>query len=756
MTLSYVDPHSVLRSAIRDYPGQDALHEKSFQYGDTFADEGDNEGCMSALLAIVLLCGQTSPTTGADTATFDLYGDPLPVGAVSRLGSGRFRQHGGRDGQAGIVLVDDQLIALTSHAELVYYEVPSGKVTRLVALAKPRKEQGEGETERESVRAIASTRDRQRLAMYSFVFLPQEARYRHFLRVVDLRTAKPIAEFDFEESSAEIRVIAISPDGASVVSAAGAEVRIWDIASGVEVLRHQIEQRASIRSLAFSNDSKRLIIGADNALYRWVWASPEMPRKIELGPANKRLSPVSIDFSGNDELIAVGLERDPGILLFDADCKALGELSENGETHLYVRSVRFSPDGNLLAAAEYRGGVWLWDVATRRLRRKLPSITDDYTQLSFSPDGSRLAAASTWSGTMDVFDVETGHRLASERPAHEQSPNFLAFLDNAERMASASDDGSLCVWQTRTGELLRVFRHESRKGHSSWIRAAAVSPDGKYAASSSLDDTVRLWNLQTGEQVYRLAGHGRLGGRRALAFTGDSRHVASWGDDMQVYLWEVATGKAVVEYRLGPSGITIPESGSIGDPFSNGFQLGAGTFLPGGDRLAVHINAHIYIFETRTGKELAKHVIDPGLVVSLVISPDSQLIATSQWGKGVQTKLANGRTRSSSAKDHPIALRRLDDGAVVERTVLPDGGAGPLAFSPDGKLLVSGNSEPSPHVRIYRLDPMREVGRIDIPDSRPLALAVSTDNRFLATSLGNMNVMIWDLASQLNKGPTPR
>ena len=72
---------------------------------------------------------------------------------------------------------------------------------------------------------------------------------------------------------------------------------------------------------------------------------------------------------------------------------------------------------------------------------------------------------------------------------------------------------------------------------------------------------LRAWTTRlpletaTGKEIYRLPGHGRLGGWRALRFTPDSKQLISWGDDMHVYSWDVATGMAVNEYTLKPDGL---------------------------------------------------------------------------------------------------------------------------------------------------------------------------------------------------------
>ena len=94
-----------------------------------------------------------------------------------------------------------------------------------------------------------------------------------------------------------------------------------------------------------------------------------------------------------------------------------------------------------------------------------------------------------------------------------------------------------------------------RLPHGHWVRAIAVSPDGQFLASSSLDDSVRLWDISSGKEVYKLPGHGSHGGRRTVGFTPDGRRFLSYGDDLYLRIWDVRTGKALTENAVRPPGV---------------------------------------------------------------------------------------------------------------------------------------------------------------------------------------------------------
>src|SRR5262249_18395128 len=129
---------------------------------------------------------------------------------------------------------------------------------------------------------------------------------------------------------------------------------------------------------------------------------------------------------------------------------------------------------------------------------------------------------------------------------------LIAFA--GDLVATTGDDHTIRFWEPATG------KQRLKLTHGSWVRAFALSPDGTRLASSSLDDTVCLWDVATGRKIYKLPGHGRLGGRRAVGFTPDGKHFLSWGDDYYLRKWDVATGRALLEHALRPTGVQVPDN----------------------------------------------------------------------------------------------------------------------------------------------------------------------------------------------------
>ena len=134
------------------------------------------------------------------------------------------------------------------------------------------------------------------------------------------------------------------------------------------------------------------------------------------------------------------------------------------------------------------------------LRHTLAGHRSNIHFAAWSPDGRRLASASV-DRTIRLWDGQTGKALQTLE-GHTNAVTGVAWSPDGRRLASASDDKTLRLWDGQTGKSLQTL-----EGHTDLIWGVAWSPDGQRLASASFDRTIRLWDGQTGQSFQTLEGH---------------------------------------------------------------------------------------------------------------------------------------------------------------------------------------------------------------------------------------------------------
>ncbi|KAJ9412841.1 hypothetical protein QL093DRAFT_2518946 [Fusarium oxysporum] len=164
----------------------------------------------------------------------------------------------------------------------------------------------------------------------------------------------------------------------------------------------------------------------------------------------------------------------------------------------------------------------------------LEGHSDWISSVVFSHDSKKLASASG-DKTIRIWNAETGE---CERvlEGHSERVRSVAFSHNSKRVASASDDKTIRIWSVETGVCERVL-----EGHSDWVISVAFSYDSKKLASGSDDKTIRIWSVETGECERVLEGHSDW--VSSVVFSHDSKKVASASWDKTIRIWNAETGE---------------------------------------------------------------------------------------------------------------------------------------------------------------------------------------------------------------------
>jgi WD40 repeat protein/mono/diheme cytochrome c family protein len=284
-----------------------------------------------------------------------------------------------------------------------------------------------------------------------------------------------------------IGCIAFSADGKRAVTGSDDQtVRVWDVASGKEVLRLS-GHTEEVHAVAFAPDGSRVASGGrDRTVRLWDAAAGKELRRFT--GHTERITGVAFAPDGRRLLSA---SWDGTVRLWDVDAdKELHRFT--GHTGP-VSCVVVAPDGRFALSGSHDGTVRLWDLEQLREVRRFEGHTREVYTVAFAPDGRRILSGGN-DRTVRLWDAETGKELR-----HFQGPANavigVAFTPDGRRVLSGSSqyrgaDRAVRVWDTDSGRVLEAF---GAVGDSVW--SIAFAPDGRSALTASADKTLRVWQL---------------------------------------------------------------------------------------------------------------------------------------------------------------------------------------------------------------------------------------------------------------------
>ena len=182
------------------------------------------------------------------------------------------------------------------------------------------------------------------------------------------------------------------------------------------------------------------------------------------------------------------------------------------------------------------------------------------------------------------------------------------FYGSNDRVLTWSDDGTARLWDARSGEQIAMYRHDSAP-NTAGIWLALLSPDGsKVLTTGLIDQQVRMWEADTGKELWSAEHLGGAGGIWAVFSPDGSQLLVSAG---QASVLDAATGK---------------KGATLGDPG----KIGAGEFRPDGRSLVTGSDDGVVRrWDTRTGNMTLEMVGVGGVVHSVAYSPDGRWVVTT-------------------------------------------------------------------------------------------------------------------------------
>lgn len=284
--------------------------------------------------------------------------------------------------------------------------------------------------------------------------------------------------------------------------------------------------------------------------------------------------------------------------------------------------------------------------------------------------------------------------------AHSSWVTDVAISPTTNTFATCSLDDSVKLWNLQTGELLETFR-----GHSRGVNVVRFSVDGQYLLSGSDDYTVKVWDVFSGNLIRTLSGHIR--DVTALAISPDGQFVMSGGEDRAIRVWQMATGKLLKT----PFGVVSMVRALVASPDGS-------LFVSGG------LDKTLRLWSMQTADRMAEVSGHTGGIQGLAISPNSQILA-------------------SASKDKTVRLWQLPNGTPIKTLSGHSRDVNGVAIMPDGRLLISVSSDKT--IRIWDMPTGNLVDTLMDHLDSVNGVAVHADKKTFITCSSDKTVKVWQL-----------
>jgi WD40 repeat protein len=650
---------------------------------------------------------------GAEPAR-DRFGDPLPEGAIARLGNLPLRHEGAI--QSAAFTADGKTLVTCEPLFISFWDPKTGECMRTRPL------------DRSVAMSIRRLSDDAKVLM-----LGDSKNVLHFIdpasgaeqHRLDHSQCGPIWGWPYLSRDGKI-LAAIHRTPAAIRQTS---IAVWDVESGKllhEFKEPSLAQVAPHGLIALTPDGKQLVLPhADGSLHLVDVASGKEVRAFEMPPPSPGFRPSlrfpSFVLSPDGRFLVLGDSGYPLCVCELATGKLLHQLrpSQGSKGRL-----AFTANGRFLAESAFNE-IRLFGVLSGKEIRKLPKKPPATSPiLAFSPDGRTLAEFPS-GPTIHLWDMDAQRRLHPP-VGHEAAIKSLAFFPDGKRLVSADQTGEMRVWDISSAQSL------AERTYNYGAACLTVDKDGETVRYAGNDSSTHEWDLRTGREEVRPRVVDKLPATY-LALSPDGRSLAvlvpnraapqkAW-DAPELRLYDLKTNKSIVLPRPTEQG---------------GF--GYLTFTPDNRCLAAsHTDGVLRLWDRDTGKrvrEVPRMSLD-GPPVHLAFAADGRsLLALT----GEQEAVPLGRGRPIVRRVSKLRIREIASGE--DRLQLPPlGNMFSLAYSPGARFIALGGWDGQ--IFVYSAVSGKQLALWQGNQGYVFALAFSRDARLLASGGANGTILIW-------------
>ncbi len=468
-------------------------------------------------------------------------------------------------------------------------------------------------------------------------------------------------------------------------------------------------------------------VSCDQMLERY--AAIEQPSKPGLGG-----QVVVRSMNDDKELFRIpNFEAVPWWTFFSPDGRYLGDKLGNGAIDIWdleqkARIFRAPPsaaysffaDGRQFMFASQEKGLIVWDLVNGREVRHLP-LEFRPERIIPDPKGGRIAVNATGPGPHEVRIIDLASGRVLSRWTENAGKGAMAWSADGRLLAATDRDNRTVVWDVERGQVASIFR-----GHPADKTCYLFAPASHLLATSGWDPMTRFWNAADGEFLLSTPAS------NPLNFSTDGRRLALYHDGSHLGVYEVSHGDEVLTLNPGLVG-NQPKAPAQA-------QICLASFSPDGRLVAVLTEDAVYLYDPRTGRELAQ--LDAGR---------SEGVLFEGHGRSLITYGARGLFRWPIAADPggaadtlligpPALLRESTSDSWYRADWLPDGRTLAIVEKTTHRISLV-DTEGSHTAR-------RRAPSLSSPtDSRMTSASVSRDGRWAATgSYNGVGIYVWDLS----------